>query len=137
MTKFAPGLKIMMYYALTEQKKKNVVKHLRDFDVVITTPHIKMPEPIVQNVKFHRLVIDEAHLLDWSGAGTMGGKVDSLLRYQVRRTCLRAAQSSLRGLTCHGAIPGGQPPYTRRKMSGWRRARRRCRRSRTVGHRSS
>ena len=31
--KFAPGLRVLMYYNLTQQKKKNVVAHLRDFDV--------------------------------------------------------------------------------------------------------
>ena len=44
-----------MYYALNKAKRVNVVTNLRDYDVVITTPHISMPEPIVQNVKFHAL----------------------------------------------------------------------------------
>ena len=83
--KFAPGLKVLMYYNLTQQKKKNVVTNLRDYDVIVTTPHLKLPEPIVQNVKFHRLVIDESHLLEQSGAGTMSGQADSLIKYQVRR----------------------------------------------------
>ena len=73
-----------MYYNLTQQKKKNVVTNLRDYDVVVTTPHLKLPEPIVQNVKFHRLVIDESHLLEQGGAGTMSGKADALIKYQVR-----------------------------------------------------
>ena len=38
MKKFAPGLKILMYYNLSQQKKKNFVTNLRDYDVVITTP---------------------------------------------------------------------------------------------------
>ena len=82
--KFAPGLKVLMYYNLTQQKKKNVVTNLRDYDVIVTTPHLKLPEPIVQNVKFHRLVIDESHLLEQGGAGTMSGKSDALIKYQVR-----------------------------------------------------
>ena len=73
-----------MYYNLTQQKKKNVVTNLRDYDVVVTTPHLKLPEPIVQNVKFHRLVIDESHLLEQSGVGSMSGKADALIKYQVR-----------------------------------------------------
>ena len=82
--KFAPGLRVLMYYNLTQQKKKNVVLNLRDYDVIVTTPHLKLPAPIVQNVKFHRLVIDESHLLERGGAGTMAGKADSLIKYQVR-----------------------------------------------------
>ena len=73
-----------MYYNLTQQKKKNVVTNLRDYDVIVTTPHLKLPEPIVQNVKFHRLVIDESHLLEQSGVGSMSGKADALIKYQVR-----------------------------------------------------
>ena len=38
MKKFAPDLKILMYYNLSQQKKKNFVTNLRDYDVVITTP---------------------------------------------------------------------------------------------------
>ena len=41
--KFAPGLKVLMYYNLTQQKKKNVVTDLRDYDVIVTTPHLKLP----------------------------------------------------------------------------------------------
>ena len=74
-----------MYYNLTLQKKKNVVAHLREYDVIVTTPHIKLPAPIVRNVKFHRLVVDESHLLEQSGAGTMSGRADALIEYQVRR----------------------------------------------------
>ena len=47
-----------MYYNLTLAKKKNVVAHLREYDVIVTTPHIKLPQPILRNVKFHRLVVD-------------------------------------------------------------------------------
>ena len=73
-----------MYYNLTLQKKKNVVTNLRDYDVIVTTPHLKLPEPIVQNVKFHRLVVDESHLLEQSGVGTMSGKADALIKYQTK-----------------------------------------------------
>ena len=31
-----------MYYNLTLAKKKNVVAHLREYDVIVTTPHIKV-----------------------------------------------------------------------------------------------
>jgi len=74
-----------MYYNLTLAKKKNVVAHLREYDVIVTTPHIKLPQPILRNVKFHRLVVDESHLLEQSGAGTMSGRADALIEYQVRR----------------------------------------------------
>ena len=73
-----------MYYNLTLQKKKNVVTNLRDYDLIVTTPHLKLPAQIVQNVKFHRLVIDESHLLEQSGAGTMGGQTDALIKYQTK-----------------------------------------------------
>lgn len=74
-----------MYYNLTLAKKKNVVAHLREYDVIVTTPHIKLPQPILRNVKFHRLVVDESHLLEQNGAGTMSGRADALIEYQVRR----------------------------------------------------
>ena len=74
-----------MYYNLTLAKKKNVVAHLREYDVIVTTPHIKLPQPILRNVKFHRLVVDESHLLEQSGAGTMSGRTDTLIEYQVCR----------------------------------------------------
>ena len=74
-----------MYYNLTLAKKKNVVAHLREYDVIVTTPHIKLPPPILRNVKFHRLVVDESHLLEQSGAGTMSGRTDTLIEYQVQR----------------------------------------------------
>ena len=105
-----------MYYNLTQQKKKNVVTNLRDYDVVVTTPHLKLPEPIVQNVKFHRLVVDESHLLEQSGAGTMSGQADSLTKYQVRRLRVRSHRLSRpprRSCT----------PYRRLSSCGWSRAR--------------
>ena len=105
-----------MYYNLTQQKKKNVVTNLRDYDLIITTPHLKLPEPIVQNVKFHRLVIDESHLLEQSGAGTMSGQADALAKYQVRR---------LRGRSHRPPRPPRRSytHYRRPSSCGWSRAR--------------
>ena len=42
----------------------------------------------MQNVKFHRLVVDESHLLEQSGAGTMCGQADSLIKYQTSNVWL-------------------------------------------------
>ena len=113
--KFAPGLKVLMYYNLTQQKKKNVVTNLRDYDCIVTTPHLKLPEPIVQNVKFHRLVVDESHLLEQSGAGTMSGQADALIKYQVRRLSVSSHRPSrsalLRTLPRRPSTCGSSPAH--------------------------
>ena len=101
--KFAPGLKVLMYYNLTLAKKKNVVAHLREYDVIVTTPHIKLPQPILRNVKFHRLVVDESHLLEQSGAGTMSGRTDTLIGYQVRRPKLAPTAAPPRSPLVHAS----------------------------------
>lgn len=90
-----------MYYNLTLAKKKNVVAHLREYDVIVTTPHIKLPQPILRNVKFHRLVVDESHLLEQSGAGTMSGRTDALIEYQVRRPKLAPTAAPPRSPLLH------------------------------------
>ena len=56
-----------MYYA-TKDRKSLALRRLRQTDVLITTPHMVgtssgLPAALLRNVRVHRLVVDEAHLL--------------------------------------------------------------------------
>ena len=69
--KFAPKLNIQTFYASgtsnAAAKKKQAMASLRDCDVLITTPHMATQQPwstILKNVHAHRLVVDEAHLIN-------------------------------------------------------------------------
>lgn len=86
--KFAPGLKILMHFGLSGKKRDQAFAKLRDYDVLLTTPHITMPPAVVSSVRFHRMVVDEAHLLEQHGVGTMGGKADALNRYHTKNLWL-------------------------------------------------
>jgi len=86
--KFAPGLKILTHFGLSGKKRDQAFQKLRDYDVLLTTPHITMPPAVVSNVHFHRMVVDEAHLLELHGVGTMGGKADTLNRYNTNNLWL-------------------------------------------------
>ena len=68
-----------MYYG--DGKKKTAgLNELRDLDVLLTTPHMNMPEYLLANMKIHRLCVDEAHLLHGS---TTASKFGALLQYQA------------------------------------------------------
>lgn len=59
--RFAPGLVTKMLYGVAA--KEVTSETLDSVDVLITTPHTKLPvEPSA--VIFHRLIVDESHLLD-------------------------------------------------------------------------
>ena len=88
LAKFAPGLKILTHFGLSGKKRDQAFEKLRDYDVLLTTPHITMPPAVVANVRFHRMVVDEAHLLEVSGVGTMGGKADTLMKYNTKNLWL-------------------------------------------------
>ena len=79
--KFAPGLVVHTYYASSKNKSK-AIEGLRDADVLITTPHMNIGEAFLARVRLHRLVLDEAHLLN-PGSST-AQKLGSLMRYQAK-----------------------------------------------------
>ena len=79
--KFAPGLVVHTYYASSKNKSK-AIEALRDADVLITTPHMNIGEAFLARVRLHRLVLDEAHLLN--PGSTTAQKLGSLMRYQAK-----------------------------------------------------
>ncbi len=83
--KFAPGLVVRTYYA-SKALKDSALKGLRDADVLITTPHMVMPTALKRNVVFHRIVVDEAHLL--GDGSTTTCKLPALCEYKRPRVWL-------------------------------------------------
>ena len=77
--KFAPSLNVYTYYT-TMKNREEATNNLRSADVVITTPHMVMPRSLLENVHWHRLIMDEAHLLS---SGTTSSKLSALMRYQT------------------------------------------------------
>jgi len=64
--KFAPDLEVHTYYA-DKKSKQMALKKLRSADIVLTTPHMfkdgELSPALLRNVQWHRLIIDESHLL--------------------------------------------------------------------------
>ena len=61
LTRFAPNLTLRtLYGSAGKEVTKDNIGHA---DVLLTTPHTKMPVA-ADDVVFHRLIIDEAHLFD-------------------------------------------------------------------------
>jgi hypothetical protein len=83
--KFAPSLKVCMYYG-DGKKKTQGLSELRSVDVLLTTPHMSMPAHLLSNMRAHRLVIDEAHLL--AAGSTTAQKLGSLSLYQASNVWL-------------------------------------------------
>ena len=81
--KYAPGLSCHTWYG-TGNRKDAALQQLRDVDVLITTPHMNFPHELQAAVKFHRIVVDESHLLDAEKAvSTIPSKLEALLRFQT------------------------------------------------------
>ena len=76
-SKFAPGLKVIMHYAAS---KNYDALSCGQYDVVITSPHMKLNH--ASTTPFHRLIVDESHLLASSAAGGYGGKLNELSAMQ-------------------------------------------------------
>ena len=72
--KFAPSLNVYTYYT-TMKNREEATNNLRSADVVITTPHMVMPHSLLENVHWHRLIMDEAHLLSGSTTSTCRHRV--------------------------------------------------------------
>ena len=66
MKRFAPGLVTRVLYGA--EGKQVTRESLPSVDVLISTPHIKLPVGVGE-VIFHRLVVDESHLLDTDRSG--------------------------------------------------------------------
>ena len=79
--KFAPTLRVCQYYANGANKKQGLAE-LRDVDILLTTPHMSFPPYLIRNMRFHRLVVDEAHLLAQSSS-TTASKLGALSEYQA------------------------------------------------------
>ena len=76
-----------MFYASSAAKKQALAK-LRTCDILLTTPHMigvstGLTSTLISKMRVHRLVVDEAHLLDKS---SMGSKLGSLRAIQTRRS---------------------------------------------------
>ena len=68
----------------TPRLQNLALQQLRDVDVLITTPHMNFPHELQAAVKFHRIVVDESHLLDAEKAvSTIPSKLEALLRFQT------------------------------------------------------
>lgn len=79
-TKYAPHLKVRRYHppskdahtldlgALISEGDEECAKNLSRADAIVTTATMKWPDSIVKNFCFHRVIMDEAHLLGKSGA---------------------------------------------------------------------
>lgn len=57
------------------------MKELRASDVLISTPHMKFPHKLIEKIKFHRVVLDESHLLAHSSSavGSFSSKFGHLM----------------------------------------------------------
>ena len=73
MQAYAPKLKIVMHY--DKSRNYDALKNGRH-DVVITTPHMKLNN--ASTTPFHRLIIDESHLLCSTQAGGYHAKLNQL-----------------------------------------------------------
>ena len=102
--KFAPGLDVRKYYGGDAKAKQQALTDLRKVDVLITTPHMKMPfmeykksfcprmgsfGPTIGscNLVAHRLIMDEAHLLAAKGSST-AEKLSHLMNYRAKNMWL-------------------------------------------------
>ena len=124
--KFAPGLVVHTYYASSKNKRK-AIEALRDADVLITTPHMNIGEAFLARVRLHRLVLDEAHLLN--PGSTTAQKLGSLMRYQATHAwCVTGTpfSTSLRQLLPQAKLLGQDEAgicvndfVNGRKRAGW------------------
>jgi superfamily II DNA or RNA helicase len=105
--RFAPSLQVLMFYG--DGKKKTAgLAQLRDVDVLLTTPHMALPPYFLANVRAHRLVVDEAHLLGDPNSTTTQ-KLNYLSQYQTSLMWLVTAtpiSTDLRQLTNQAHLLG-------------------------------
>ena len=105
--RFAPSLRVLMFYG--DGKKKTAgLAQLRDVDVLLTTPHMALPPYFLANVRAHRLVVDEAHLLGDPNSTTTQ-KLNYLSQYQTSLMWLVTAtpiSTDLRQLTNQAHLLG-------------------------------
>jgi hypothetical protein len=80
--RFAPGLKVHVFYA-DASKKAQALSQLREADVLITTPHMTLPNELARKMSVHRLIMDEAHLL--AHGSTTHSKLKALSQYMAAR----------------------------------------------------
>jgi hypothetical protein len=59
--KFAPSLRVQTYYA-TAAKKQAALANLRSTDILITTPHMKFPDGLLERITLHRCALSPQHL---------------------------------------------------------------------------
>ena len=83
MRAFAPGLVTRVLYGAAG--KQVTAENIGEADLLITTPHTKLPVA-PDTVIFHRLIVDESHLLD-AGRGAASawgaGQLQTLLNVQA------------------------------------------------------
>jgi hypothetical protein len=86
-SKFAPSLSVQVIYAMSAAAKKAALQRLRTCDVLLTTPHMigtanGVSASLLASMRFHRLVVDESHLLS---TNAMGAKLPSLRTIKTER----------------------------------------------------
>ena len=74
--KFGPQLKVAMLY---NSHKAKALRELKSLDVLITTPHMGIPDYL--GGRIHRLILDESHLYEHGSGDSMSGKRDHLLQW--------------------------------------------------------
>ena len=74
--KFGPRLKVAMLY---NSHKAKALRELKSLDVLITTPHMGIPDYL--GGRIHRLILDESHLYEHGSGDSMSGKRDHLLQW--------------------------------------------------------
>ena len=133
MKRFAPGLVTRVLYGA--EGKQVTRESLPSVDVLISTPHIKLPVGVGE-VIFHRLVVDESHLLDTDRSGGVmpwgARQLDYLQSIQAPRVWLvtvRESDSNPRPspfASPHSPCVGHQPLKARTLESRPDRARPSC-----------
>lgn len=76
--RFAPNLRVETFYsnggAGAAKRKESALRNLKEADVLITTPHMNFGD-LKRRMHFHRLVVDESHLLGGRGIDMPLGSV--------------------------------------------------------------
>ena len=64
--KWAPNLDVRTYYGGNAKAKAQALKDLRKIDVLITTPHMTLPDCLQDNMRAHRNPADDRTRADTS-----------------------------------------------------------------------
>ena len=105
-TQHAPNLNVHMFYN-DAKKKAAALKGLREADILITTPHMILPNDLAHKMSIHRMIIDESHLL--AHGSTTHSKLGALQAYKAgRKWCVTGTpfSSTFKQLECQAMFLG-------------------------------